>query len=461
MLHILFALILFLPLSARAVIPLETVAEFELPEDAVAWDVQHWMDDSTYGWAALRNDSVFYVTRMSETVQSVAIGESYLDSVTRDGPPDYTQILILGGATPSVIVVANISDHNASQWEDYEYDYFLVLDLESGETSISFRITTFIDPDWLWTDWRYFVKMSAWPPPPMVTQSLRTLYAQHGVYWSPYHTTDDGQFGEYSMVDGHSLLQTHATDYDFFPGPDSRLALVNVETRQGSSSSGFHVDLRRTLSSADSLFSRRLCYGGELDENGDPISCPRSWIFAATNSENERRMVYSNLQFDATDISVVSQLNEDYSPEFAFNVEGISGTLLGRRMPDSTLRIWNLETTFEDTTTSCGAPDVRIVKDVDGIGTIVAYSNYSDSVRVFRPVVGPRELILSYNPTVELLVLRWHSLPGASSYIVYRSQCPDGDFCEQDSYSVADTSIALPLIQGINKEFFRVKAVFN
>lgn len=63
-------IILTLLLSAvpsRAVIPLELVAEIQLPDSTVDWDVQHWMDDSTFGWVAATKDSVIYSTNGTTT----------------------------------------------------------------------------------------------------------------------------------------------------------------------------------------------------------------------------------------------------------------------------------------------------------------------------------------------------------------------------------------------------------
>lgn len=454
-------LLSLIPLSAQAIIPLELVAEFELPENVTAWDVQHWMDDSTFGWAAVRNDTVFYVLRMGEAVQAVSIEESYLDSITRDGPPDYTQVLILGGQSPRVIVVANILDHNASQWEDYEYDYYLVIDLESGESNISFRRTTYLDPDWLWTEWWYFSKMSAWPPPPLATQSVRTLYAHHGIYWSPYHTTDDGQFGENSIVDGHTLLQTHATDYDFFVGEGAGVALVNIENRYGSSGYYRDVTTRRKLTAEDSLLSIGICTSHWTNEDENPIICPNSSVHGITSRTGERYVIFASQIFEATTLSLVSEFPPGYVPSFAFGCNGMREDLLWDIQSGNRLRAWATDFSFEDTTTSYNATNLKLLRNRDGNGELIAFSNDNDSIRVLKPSLVVKELVISSYPDEESIGLNWRSFPSATSYVVCRSQFAEGDFCEQDAISVSDTFITLPLINGIDKEFFRVKAVFD
>ena len=72
--------ILFSSLLARAEIPLELMAEFQLPEGTSACDVQHWMDDSTFGWAAViggwANRQIVYETRLGEGTDTLLIDDT-------------------------------------------------------------------------------------------------------------------------------------------------------------------------------------------------------------------------------------------------------------------------------------------------------------------------------------------------------------------------------------------------
>ena len=146
---LLIFLLSLLPLSAQATIPLELVAEFELLENAVSWDVQHWMDDSTFGWAALRHDTVFFVERLGAPIQAVRIDSSYLDSIGHDRTPAYRYITLIrldaNIFTPAVVVVANISNRDSSQYEDTDNDYYLFVNLASGEVTPRFRYETYFD----------------------------------------------------------------------------------------------------------------------------------------------------------------------------------------------------------------------------------------------------------------------------------------------------------------------------
>ena len=129
--------------------------------------------------------------------------------------------------------------------------------------------------------------------------------------------------------------------------------------------------------------------------------------------------------------------------------------IAGRR-----LRVWNSELTFVDTTTTFGPASIQVQKGLDGHGYLVVSLNGTYTKRIYKPEVRVSNLTLSYNSFTDLLDLSWSPLPLATSYQVCRSQYAEGDFCEQDIISVADTFLTLPLINAVNKDFFRVRAVF-
>lgn len=59
------ALLFALPLLARAEIEFGLVQTIQLPQNMQqssfrSWDVQHWMDNESYGWAVVAADTIVY-----------------------------------------------------------------------------------------------------------------------------------------------------------------------------------------------------------------------------------------------------------------------------------------------------------------------------------------------------------------------------------------------------------------
>jgi hypothetical protein len=73
-----FLLIIICALAAvpvRATIPLVEELSLQLPP-CTSWDVQHWMDTNTFGYAYLRADTVYWAAHVGDAVQTFAIPES-------------------------------------------------------------------------------------------------------------------------------------------------------------------------------------------------------------------------------------------------------------------------------------------------------------------------------------------------------------------------------------------------
>lgn len=463
--YIFFTLLLVLPFSARAIIPLELVAEFELPENATAWDVQHWMDDSTFGWAAVRNDSVIYAARLGDPVQAVSIDESYLDSIGHDFPPEYIRVVLINTDEseflPSVVVVAHVENRDSSEYEDYDYDYYILLDLLTGSATPLFRHETHFDNDWLFTYFRTLDKVSVWPPLPAQTESVRGTYYQHDIYWSPYHITDDYLFFDWSYGNGSFRYRTNAGSYDFFSDADGGLVLGLVEEREGSTNCYRDLVIRNAATVGAPLSSQTTCTSSWNCFDEDPRVCRPSTVCAVRTRDGERRIVMDGTVYRASDFSEAGELPDTHLPVFSLRVSGFDEELLWSHPTSNSLRAWSLDLSFEDTTANYSPGWFRVLKHSDGFGEFVVRHSLSDSVRIQRPSIPSPQLSIAVDYDASLVVLRWTPFGFSSSYLVCRSQFPDGDFCEQDAISVADTFLTLPLVEGIDREFFRVKAVFD
>ena len=127
----------------------------------------------------------------------------------------------------------------------------------------------------------------------------------------------------------------------------------------------------------------------------------------------------------------------------------------------NSLKAWSLDFSFEDTTGGFEYATLQLLKGRDGVGEFIAASEQSNAVHIYKPAFSVREMTISSSDAAESMTLRWRSFFGAASYEVCRSFLPEGDFCDQDVIAVADTFLVIPLIDGINKEFFRVRAVFD
>ncbi len=453
-------LLALLPLSARAIIPLELVAEFELPENAVAWDVQHWMDDSTYGWAAIRNDTVFFAERTGEPIQAFHLDDSYLDTLGHDAPPEYRSIRLMRRVDQdeaTVVITARVMNRDSSMHEHFDYDYFLALGLSNGTIEILFRYTTFSDYDWNGRSSAALIRFFVWPPLPEETQFLRLLYSWTSVNDAPFNTQSYGRFHQWSFGSSSYTISPVANSYDHFSGDGEEYALGSCSEGRSSSRYYRRASIQAKFSSPDTILSRRTCASSWQDSDEDPFRCRCTGAIAVTTRLNERYIVYAGVLYDASTLDSVTAIPPDYEPAFSLRISDTPEDLQWKTLSDHSLHAWNLDDTFDDTTQTLDFPLVRVNKALDGTGSLVTSDPSTNRCYVYRPKLGVERLAISYLPLAESLLLTWSAVYPAVTYQVCRSYDANFDFCEQDFIAVQDTFLILPPMQGVNNEFFRVR----
>ena len=151
---------------AFADFPLELVQTIQLPPN-VAWDVQHWMNDSTYGWACVQGDSVYYRLNLDDSTSAALV------NVEEGGGCEYGahRVLIFRSPTHMDEPTVGVMVRKICQPSILEYDLFAKLLLPTGETfgPVLEYLGNF-EGGCIRSG--YFVSLFPWPPPPDTAQGI-------------------------------------------------------------------------------------------------------------------------------------------------------------------------------------------------------------------------------------------------------------------------------------------------
>lgn len=469
---LLIFLLSFIPLSVHAIIPLELVAEFDLPQNAVSWDVQHWTDDSTFGWAAIVGDTIYY-----QTQPDAEIAFTVLDTDTFHDPPwnPYVALeeiaIYKSPSRPDHLTVLGLATQG---WNTIQYDKVFCFDLTNNEYFGAFTdILRYYEAGTCWSEYER-EQLQVWPSPPAVTN-----------YWScqqHYSSTCDGA-GENGYWWGSSN-DLHAVETSYL-----------IASLQGSS-----VDAFYNIDELGFVFAgrhRSIWYCDCIGEPGETCwtatntraignfidtltvqlvessvvagACSTDWqsaggfpgrerVVAASNGENSKFFV-GLFCYNLQSFSPIYQLPEH--PSFTLKCNIGAPDLVFCRTSSQRWNVYDVEFgTLLDSTTMLNDQAAYALHSPSRISELVCTGSNPNSIRVYRPSIS-LDLSIFFDDVTSSVVLNWSSVPLATSYEVCRSQTADGDFCEHDIISAADTFLTLPLINGVNKEFFRVRTVFE
>lgn len=363
--HILLIFILSLiPLSAQAIIPLDLVAEFNLPENTTAWDVQNWMDDSTFGWAAIVGDSILWQQDSGSPVNYCIIPTSLFTegSIYRG----FQQICILrtesfaNRLTTAITALETIEDGDVA----IHYTFIVIVDLED-QTALSWErhYCGRCNPT---TDGHCTqstpTRLTAWPPPPAFASRIVTSYDDYDDYEGPgsdYHEWTSSVL--VYEVDGANIRIIKGASlgyFDIFEGEIFDLALSSNELRSTWDYDYYSAHIGYYSSIADTVTAREICYGYEMCGTQRAI---------AYNLENAKLIIANSIIHDAVTFAEMDTL--DFRPSFAMRPRAGDQSLLWTLAEDKYV-LHDIHGELVDSTTAIEGYNLETVKQLNGTGFI-------------------------------------------------------------------------------------------
>lgn len=458
-----FLCLLLLPQASRAVIPLELVAEFQLPDSTVDWDVQHWMDDSTFGWVAVRHDSIFFATELGGQV----LTQPVLTDGICDGTvfPTHDIAICCVASDPPIQTVITMNRVMDGCIEIGQFDRFAVHDLTHGVL-----LGNYLDVDSEREDgaWGYVSEahqgLMIVPAPPVISAEM--ILVRSGEYDNPHHDPMHTWFGAsrvasfpalpYAQFIGDNVR--HVSNYLSPNSNESAMSSSYAMIQDWYSDCDSGEDCDTAWSVASLSFRGRDFPSAEIcNDLQSEYSCRASPITALRGLQGARYVLLNNSGelYDAATGILVWQNNSCAGAAFAVKLPGIPVDLIAIQI-DERIDLHRLS-------------DGALVEFTSPLGvihhTLTSADGSSELVTTDGSIYRFPELTIQttivYSSLAESLQLIWNSLPGAVSYEVCRSTTAEGDFCEQYIHFVNDTSLVLPIQAGVPKEFLRVRAVFE
>jgi len=459
--HILLTFILSLiPLSAQAIIPLDVAAEFQLPQNPTLWEVQHWMDDESYGYAYIRHDTLYYAPRIGDPIRSFEFPQALIDSADWWGQ-DYEAIhlhrLASRPNTPilSLAMSINVNLFPSSDYDIYSLFYMFDLDLQELIYYHRQYSGNFSDADG-WNSTQTTLSVESWPPPPAYPRRIYRL--------NRYSTDFEGP-GTDRLVTSYRTAIFDVTQEDIslsrvsgmcdvIPESNGNLATLDCyrevteyDEVYGSSAIGMYNDSSHVYSSL------LVCNSGPPCLEHRPIAF--SEAFGAPS------YVSGNMVVNLESLTIVDTL--DNMGEFSL-----------RLYPGGPEMLWwdggaenhalNPITGEEDTTDNILGGFKSVIKNSDGTGVMVYYESLSqptNRIMMLRPSVCPQNLIITYLPQHNYIWLAWDPVPGATAYRV----CRMFDYNEvgncDDVFTVTTTATQFTIDPNRPQEFYTVSAVFE
>jgi len=378
--HILLIFILSLiPLSAQAIIPLELVAEFNLPENATAWDVQHWMDDSTFGWAAIVGDSILWQQDSDSPVNYCTIPTSFFTESSMYRSFQMISILRLESyanrLTTAITALETLQDGDVA----IHYTFDVIVDLED-QTALTWErhYCGRCNPT---TDGHCTLstptRLTAWPPPPAFASRIVTSYDDYDDYEGPgsdYHEWTSSML--VYQVDSANIRRIKSASlgyFDIFEGEIFDLALSSNDLRSTWDYDYYSAHIGYYSSIADTVTVREICYGYEM--------CGTQ-LAIAYNLENAKLIIANSIIHDAVTFTEIDTL--DFRPSFAMRPRAGEQSLLWTLAEDKYI-LYDIHGELIDSTSAIEGYNVEIVKQLNGTGFLQRILYSPRRVLIYEP----------------------------------------------------------------------------
>jgi hypothetical protein len=400
--------------SAQATIPLVLKQTIQLPSGG-PWDVQHVMNDTTYGWACVSGNDISYKLSEQHTVRHCTVPTRVFGQYSQYRTDQSLRFMKMNTANEHLCVLLFTRMPTRLDPMYYSDDVgFCYLDLETAAV-LDTLIRAGSGHEELfshYSSWRSdYYEFAPWPPLPDTSTSLYYCGNSSLEGYNPggqYYGSWSGFCNKVTFAD--SMHETHLGPWNnvqpFRPWGEPDFAL--------SGSSG---DWRQ--SDMGPREGVGYCYVGRIAGSNvmrDTLQDCQTAV-AQMDEDGTRRLIYGNFALDPATFTTLWQR------------ELPSGRTYSARLPgnhderilvedDHLFRVYNAaDGSFIDWTSVFWGDSVMIRKRQDGPSEILVYDRAHNLVRVYETVLPPaRGLTISYIPETRTIRLRWPRVEAASGY---------------------------------------------
>jgi hypothetical protein len=405
----------------RAEMPLYEVASFSIPDREI-WDVQHWTDEESYGWATIDRDTVEYVFQIGQAPQRFVIPDSIFDRFVNYSWPGHERInlckSVLAGDDPCLLILSGVEQ--GSRQTDYNARH--VLHLWNLVTRQLLMIQDF-GGDWGWTynsstfaDYSSVLGAFAlWPPPPLPMEYVlfgKQLSGSHYRMGGSHWTDVAGTTYLLSLFD--STLTSVGGSQTVLPFRDFTTLRAGLAGRSSWVEEGPWVT---TFSLGDTNNVRQFGFGDLLAAQAD--------------GDGTRRLILGDLHsrdyiaLRDSDFTEVWRNDAMLRPSFAFGY-GESG------VPELIFSYsWQLSRCFvydpddglilDNTSRIEGEPQC-VLRQPDRPDELLTFTENEHRIRIYRSTpsaLGPTGLTCHYSAASATLTLCWELGQLADSVRIY------------------------------------------
>jgi hypothetical protein len=433
---------LFCAASAYAEIPLDLVQSIQLPvgllQDPLrSWDVQHWSDDQSYGWAAIVDSHIVYTPNIQTPPQSFLVSDSLFPNAWGDSwtpaivhrairicrRPDadssfcillYTQVGYLYDNgysdmhqnrinTLSLFDIPSVTRIFAAQFDAYQ--------ASSGHDSYGRSATT--------------NQIFCWPPPPLpalsivVSQSYvvsNSYFTPMRTYYSTYGNVNVLDLAVYPPVLHGSSRCEWATPF-IRPNSYSIVGYANLYSRfwiyygDETQITSYKALTRVCMTPYTSTWDTTYYAAVITQTDGDGIG-----HLIARSSGNTRTAALS--ESGSLELWANSTLAGDlYTARMADSPDERILTLQGSSQRFAVFSAANGQ--FLDSTISMSGTLQFMIKRPAVKSEFVTFDSPTRTIRIYKPGYGMTGVSCTYLPETDRIRLYWSPLPGATSYRIY------------------------------------------
>ncbi|MCC6475787.1 hypothetical protein IT157_01920 [bacterium] len=451
--------------TAIAEIPLQLVAEIQLPARTITWDVQHYEDSTSFGWAAVTagaavwgEDSLGNDTLINPAVDTIwfkTSGDGDLGFLRFPRTEYDSDPWAMSWADLSLLKMQDVAGPVAAgkpysiDWpaEDLDVYYF---DLEGDSV---FARQSLIH--WGWGEEVQAFSMESWPAPPLTSQYL--LVSGTTWYW------DDPTGCDWDIWVAQGVMI-------WLPGGA-------VDAFQN-----FQLDIfdrSEDLSIAFKSGYWRYFYGCYDDEENHYVYSLRIGVTEEANFFNQsyfdtltvlgRIVAIQDIDGTRRIFHTPGVCYDAVTGEIAFTTPSVNANTFSALIQNGTgqdlLTFWSGKFQIRDgrtgvwvdsTSSVLGVPKYTLTSP--GFDQIVTFEDATKLVRVYEPVQAAQTLTIQWI-AANTLELRWTAYRHATAYRLERANNPDFTNSVSDYF---DSSVLSTQIAPMNdKEFFRVSPVFE
>lgn len=447
-----FALLATISVTRGEIVLVEET-QIDIPSDV--FDVQHWVDENSWGCAFASGDTITYLAQIPGIPLTLIFGDSIEFLKLR--------LVKFDAESDDVGILAWWTNDQALYGEDH-WHYVGIIDLSSGQITEAQYVGYDDNGGWWWHD-TVVSSLISWPPPPAPTQWVVWGSYLQDVIWE-MHRHDQWMGGNTragNVVDRGFVAFSEA-GYGYYVQPYVDFESLSMVTSGyfdsfcfGDECSGNYSHYRAGMTTTDG--------GGHLFCDST-VDCHSGFCRAVSLWNGERYVVTADGElFDAETFALI------WSGNFESNSSGLLTARLDGSFDDRIL-MWNssshvfsvyraLPFHFLGTTSAVIGNFESVLKSETRLDRIVTYDG--TTVRICRPeydIAIPRRptqltIISTGNSMLEL---RWPPLSGAIAYRIYGSFLYDSEPGLIAEVPATTSSAMVPASS--ERSFFTVSAVY-